>query len=36
MSLAGFGEPTLRLPMVELDEEKTALLHTTLKELQII
>ncbi len=36
MSLAGFGEPTLRLPMVGLDEEKTALLHTTLKELQII
>lgn len=36
MALAGFGAPDLRLPMVALDEAKTASLQKTLKALKII
>jgi len=36
MALAGFGEPTLRLPMLGLDHEKTGILKKTLKELKIV
>lgn len=36
MALAGFGSPALRLPMVAMDETKTASLQKTLKSLKII
>lgn len=36
MALAGYGSPALRLPMVAMDETKTASLQKTLKALKII